>query len=234
MYWWWRLAPRQFAQGANLIAIGILGGTFDPVHRAHLGAATGVRQALALDRMVLLPAARPRLRGVPSATASQRLDMLRLATAELEGIEVDDREVHRPGITRTVDTLEALRDEPGWGLCEASVLFVLGMDAFSRFDQWSDYRRILELAHLLLVRRPGATVPDTGVCAELLERARATEPERLRRTSAGAAFVADLPAVDVSATEVRDRVAKGCDITDLVPPVVRDYIEREGLYTHAK
>lgn len=217
-----------------MIAIGILGGTFDPVHCAHLRAAVAARDTLKLDRMLLLPAAQPRLRDVPSATAAQRLAMLRLAVAGLDGIEVDEREIHRAGVTRTVDTLEAMRSEAGGGLREASVVFVLGMDAFSRFGQWSDHRRIMELAHLLVVRRPGWRAPDDGICGELLKHARFTDAESLKRPGAGTVFVADLPAMALSATEVRNRIAKGCDIEALVPSVVRDYIEREGLYIHAK
>ena len=216
-------------------ALGILGGTFDPVHCAHLRMAIEMREQLGLDRVDLMPAPYPRLRGTPSASPVQRLEMLRAAVADLDGLEVDGRELKRTGPTRTVETLEQLRSElPRTGPDDTpSLVFVMGMDAFSRFDLWSGYERILELAHLAVICRPGAPLPTSGVPAELLASLGDQSVDNVRARPAGSIFVQAIPELDISATAIRARVAAGRSIRYLVPDQVRELIEKYGIYRDA-
>ena len=214
-----------------MAAIGILGGTFDPVHYGHLHLATEMRGRLGLDEVRLMPAARPRLRDAPPvAGAAERLAMLRAAVAGLPGLEVDGRELGRTGPTRSVDTLgEMRRERPGASLC-----FLLGLDAFLRLDEWERWREIPALAHLAIARRTGASLPRNGPLARLLEERECRDPAALRRTPAGLVCVAEIPVLDVSASQVRRRLARGRDVRRLVPPAVLDRIEARGSYRPCK
>ena len=213
-----------------MAAVGILGGTFDPVHYGHLHLATEMRERLGLDEVRLMPAARPRLRAAPAAGAAERLAMLRAAVADLPGLQVDERELGRTGPTRTVDTLgEMRRERPCASLC-----FLLGLDAFLRLDEWERWREIPALAHLAIARRAGASLPRTGPLARFLAERECSDPAALRRAPAGLVCVAEVPVLDVSASQVRRRIARGRDVQRLVPPAVLDLIEAQGSYRPCK
>ena len=215
---------------APLETIGILGGTFDPVHCAHLRLALEMRAALGLDSVRLMPAPSPRLRRPPHASADVRMRLLEAAVADVPGLEADGRELSHAGPTVTADTLRAMRDElPGASLC-----LILGMDAISRLDDWIDFERIPGLAHIVVAERPGATAPPPdGRAACLLRGRRRDHPEVLRTAPAGfVVFVRDIPALDISATRVRSLRARGESIRFLVPDRVHDIIVKEDLYAH--
>ena len=213
-----------------MAAVGILGGTFDPVHYGHLALATAMRERLGLDTVRLMPAAAPRLRAVPVAGAAERVAMLRAAVAGIPGLVVDERELRRAGPTRTVDTLGEMRRE-----CpRASLCFLLGLDAFLRFEEWERWREIPTLAHLAVAWRAGVTLPRSGPLARLLEERGSSDPATLRRVPAGLVYVADLPVPDVSASQVRRLLAGGRSVCRLLPPAVLDLIERQGSYRLCK
>jgi nicotinate-nucleotide adenylyltransferase len=193
-----------------------------------------VREGLGLEFVALLPAPRPRLRGEPSASAEQRLALLRAAVDGIQGLAVDARELGHEGPTRTVDTLESIRKEPGLSLAQASVAFVMGMDAFSRFGQWHNHARIMALCHLVLIRRPGIPLPRDGVPGELLAAVKTDDPAVVKTQPAGRIIMLSVPDMDVSATLVRERIRTGRSIQFLVPDKVRDMIETQGIYTNAK
>ena len=209
-------------------AIGVLGGTFDPVHCAHVRLALEVRAALRLDSIRLIPAPDPRLREPPVASPEVRLRLLEAALSDVPGLEADGRELRRPGPTVTADTLQALREElPGVSLC-----LILGMDALSRLDAWIGYERIPALAHIVVVERPGAAAPPrNGTVARFLHARRRDDPEAIRTAPAGfVVHVRDVPVLDISATRVRSLRARGESIRFLVPDRVHDVIIREDLY----
>ena len=209
-------------------AIGVLGGTFDPVHCAHVRLALEVRAALRLDSVRLIPAPDPRLRDPPVASPEVRLRLLEAAVSDVAGLEADGRELLRPGPTVTADTLQALRQE----LPDASLCLILGMDALSRLDAWIGYERIPALAHIVVVERPGATAPpQNGAVARFLRARRRDDPEAIRTAPAGfVVHVRDVPVLDISATRVRSLRARGESIRFLVPDRVHDVIIREDLY----
>ena len=210
--------------------IGILGGTFDPVHCAHLRLALELRATLRLDSVRLMPAPSPRLRHAPEASADVRMRLLEAAVADIPGLEADGRELLRPGPTVTADTLQAMREE----LPAASLCLILGMDALSRLDAWIDFERIPALAHVVVAERPGvAPVPRDGAAADILRTRRCDDLGAIRTAPAGfVLFVRGVPTLDISATRVRSLRARGESIRFLVPDRVHDIIVKEDLYAH--
>ena len=200
--------------------IGLFGGTFDPIHNGHLRGALTAAEALGCQvRMVL--SARPPLRPPPTASVHHRWAMLKTACAAHCHLLPDDRETHRPGESYTVDTLAAMRsqwpDEPlGW---------IIGSDAFNEIRSWRNWRQVLDLAHLLVLPRPGAAM--TGSAKEIFERHRQIG---LREALAGGIQLLDSAMLPVCASEVRQRLAAGQDASDLLPEGVSAYIRRHGLY----
>ena len=214
---------------APVEAIGILGGTFDPVHCGHLRLALELRAALGLDSVRLMPAPNPRLRdAAPEAGAEVRMRLLEAALAGVAGLEADGRELSCIGPTVTADTLQTLREERP----DASLCLLLGMDAFSRLDAWIGAERIPDLAHVAVAGRPGVTAPPRdGAVARLLRERRPGDPDAVREARAGFVFfVHAVPVLDISATRVRSLRARGESIRFLVPDRVHDIIVEEGLY----
>ena len=196
--------------------IGILGGTFDPVHRGHLEIARIAMDEAALERVIFIPAGQPRLKsGDPSASPEQRLEMLRLAVSEIPGFDVSGMELRRSGPTLTVETLRELREELGDGV---ELYFILGLDALLRFDQWVEPERVVELARLLAVSRPGYSGFDwPGFYAR-------------NPYAEGRVDCLDSTAIDISASELRARIAAGASVSGLLPSAVEQYIRDNGLY----
>lgn len=202
--------------------IGLLGGTFDPVHFGHLRPAVEVRAALALDELRLLPCRVSPLRDEPAAPAEARLEMLRLAVADQDDLVVDPREFDRRPPSYTVDTLTELRRE----LPDARLHFIMGADAFSAFDQWQRHADILELAHLVVARRPSARrdIPS-GLAGRVTER-----PADLEDAAAGRVLLLTVTQLDISATGIRRLAASGGDLRYLMPEPARHYLEQNRLY----
>jgi nicotinate-nucleotide adenylyltransferase len=206
--------------------IGVLGGTFDPVHHGHLRFAVEAVESLRLRVLKLVPASAPPHRRTPAAPAADRLAMLRTAVAGTATLEVDGRELDRAGPSYTFDTLASLRqDHPDEPLC-----LCLGADAFRAFDTWHRWREIPGLAHLAVARRPGGRLPARGPVAALLTAARVETPEALRERRAGGIAVMDLPGLQVSATRIRALLAARRDPRWLLPDPVLAYILERGLY----
>jgi nicotinate-nucleotide adenylyltransferase len=214
-------------------AIGILGGTFDPIHYGHLRAATEVREALRLDEVRLIPANVPPHRAPPVASAEARLAMTVLGCAEFPGLVADDREILRPGPSYTVQTLQEMHDEhPGRPLA-----MIVGSDAFAGIAGWKRWEQLFTLAHFIIVDRP-----DKPLLLEALEpavriqceRRLTTDPMRLSRQLAGAIIRQPVTPQPISATELRAALAGGADarmrIRGLLPAAVLAYIERNQLY----
>lgn len=217
------------ARSRDTAAIGILGGTFDPVHCGHLRLALEVRAGLGLAEVRLMPAPNPRLRAPPVAGADLRVVMLERAVADCPDLRVDARELSRPGPTSTVETLESLRAEfPDRGLC-----LILGMDVFGRIDAWRRWPELFDLAHLVVARRPGHPDPAGGLPAELLAARRCRDFERLHVERAGHIVVIDVPGLDISASRIRELVARHAEIRFLVPDAVAALIKERGLYAES-
>ncbi len=206
--------------------IGILGGTFDPVHHGHLRLALEMLEGLALDEVRMIPARQPPHRGQPVASAEDRHAMLEAAVKATPGLLVDARESSREGPSYTVDTLESLRGE----FPECSLCLILGMDAFRELDSWRRWQSLPELSHIVIARRPGAPVPESGKPDQLLRERFTDNPTVLRETQAGRALVQDVPLLEITATRIRSLLAAGCNPRYLLPDSVLEVIHKRGLY----
>ena len=196
--------------------VGVFGGTFDPVHLGHLILAEEARCGLALDRLLLVPAAQPWRKSDRAVTpARHRLAMLRLAVADDPYFDVSTVEVERGGPTFTVETLAALRTELGPAV---DLVFILGEDALLDMPHWHDPEGILRLARLGVAARGGGPATDL------------TDLERRLPGVSSRVTVVPMPQVEISSTEVRRRVREGGSIRYLVPPPVQAYIAEHELY----
>jgi len=195
--------------------IGVLGGSFDPIHVGHLHIARQACARLELDRLVFVPAGQPPHKLDQALTdPEQRLEMVRLAVADEPRLVVSRIDVDRPGPSYSVDTVSLLQKE--WGV-RAQIYFLIGADLLADLTTWHQPRRLLELCQVVAVGRPGHKVDVAA----------------LNRRFAGAppvVLLEDVSPIDVSATEVRRRVAGGQSIEGLVPPAVAAYIQAHGLY----
>ena len=194
--------------------VGIFGGTFDPIHLGHLHIANGLREKLGLDQIIWVVAGKPpHKHGQIVSNDDDRIAMVRLALGDTPGDLVSRVEVDRPGPSYTADTLETLTDELGPARC----FFLMGEDSLRDFPTWRDPERILELAELGVVGRPGI---DTD-----LEHLTAALP-----ALAGRVHVAQIDELPYSSSEIRQRVANGLPIDDLTAEPVVQYIQDHGLY----
>jgi nicotinate-nucleotide adenylyltransferase len=191
------------------VRIGVFGGTFDPPHVGHLLLASDAREALRLDTLIFVPAAtQPFKVHTPSVASPQdRLEMVRLAVADDANYTVDDTEIKRKGLSFTVDTLEHLSAK----YPAAELFLLLGEDALAGVDQWRNVGRVRELATLAVMRRSGPEgTPAAAIAADV------------KTVSARC--------VDVSSTEIRERMRAGKSIKGFVPESVERFIEARGLY----
>ena len=208
--------------------IGLLGGTFDPIHVGHVETVLAAQRALALNPVLLVPARIPphRERG-PAASPFHRFAMAALAASDLDGVMASDEELETDGPSYTALTLERLAAH---GLEPRQIFFVTGADAFAEIESWYRYPSVLDLAHFVVVSRPGmpaTTLPDR--LPALTDRF--CEPTRTGTLPARPSVVlVDAPTPDVSSTAVRERLRIGRSISGLVPRLVEAHIRRHHLY----
>lgn len=197
--------------------IGLLGGTFDPIHIGHLIIAQEVRVRLDLDKIVFIPASHPWLKIDREITDAQhRLAMIKLAIASDSCFEVSTAELDRPGPTYTVDTVEALKAESN---PTDELYFIVGSDALADFPRWKEPERVVSLCQIVQVERPGSSNIDPAALKPLIPGVSSC----LRPV--------DVPQIDISSTAIRERVGMGYPIRYMVPPDVEAYIYEHGLYS---
>jgi nicotinate-nucleotide adenylyltransferase len=210
--------------------IGILGGTFDPLHNAHLELAAAARERLELDELRWIPAGIPPHRSPPEASAADRLEMVRLAIARKPGYILDDGEVRTGAPNYTVDTLARLRR----GLVpDARLVLLMGADQLLGLDRWKDWLRLFELAHIGVAQRPGYAL-DTSTMSAVLRAAITRNigtPDVLRREPAGRIVQFEMRPTQLSGSAVRERLRRGEDAADLLPAPVLAYIRSHRLYS---
>jgi nicotinate-nucleotide adenylyltransferase len=214
----------------RMSALGIFGGTFDPIHHGHLRLGIEARQRLGLGTIRLIPAGQPPHRARPGTPAEQRLAMVELATRGLEGFEVDAAEVLCAQPSYTVATLERLRAELGM---QRPLVLILGADAFLGLPGWHRWRELFNLAHIAVATRPGYVLADAlygGDLADECPQRLSQRPEVLHDAPAGSIVPFTIPSLDISATLIRQALAQGDDAHFLLPPLVLDYIQTHHLY----
>lgn len=196
--------------------VGIVGGTFDPIHYGHLAAAAGAHHELSLDRVLFMPNRQPpHKQGQAVTDAADRLAMVRLAVRSDPRFEVSTFELEQDGPSYTVRTVSALREaHPDW-----DIYFIAGADSLYDIRTWYQYERLLQLCHFVAVARPGYPPEHWDQLRRELGPDLADQITRL-----------DLPGVDLSASALRRRVREGAPITYLLPPEVEEYVKRHGLY----
>ena len=212
--------------------LGVFGGAFDPIHWGHLGLARELRAALRFSAVRFIPVGDPPHRAAPVATAAHRLAMVELAIAGYPDLQVDAREILRPGRSDTVPTLEELRsEEPSRPLA-----LIVGADAFLGLPTWHRWREVFALAHVVVVGRPGVTIEDAlpPALADEWSRRRCPDAAALGRTAAGSVLVQAVTAHPISASAIRAQLARGPDgvaaARGLLPAAVLAYIDRNQLY----
>ncbi len=220
---------KYVAKDAKMPSLVLMfGGTFDPIHHGHLRSALELTQVLPVKKVHLVPCQLPAHRGQPSATAAQRFAMLNLAIQHEPLLYSDDRELKRTGPSWSVDTLESLRQDYGE---EQPLAMLLGWDAFLGLPSWSRNERLLELAHLIVLARPGQMHEPAEAILQLLEKHELRVGENLNASPAGRILRLSLPsAFEVSATHIRRLLANNLSARYLLPDTVLDFIHQQKLY----
>jgi nicotinate-nucleotide adenylyltransferase len=196
--------------------VGIFGGTFDPIHLGHLAVARSIQSSLGLDNVVFVPAGQPWLKAdTPVSRVEDRVQMLRLALARRRALELSTIEADRPGPSYTVDTMETLQRQLG---SDADFFFLLGSDALMDIAKWKEPQRLIQLCQLVAFARPGFGLPT-------MEALEVAVPGISMRV-----VFAEVPQVNIRATDIRRRIAEGRSIQRLVPRAVERYILEHGLY----
>ncbi len=209
--------------------IGIMGGTFNPIHYGHLRIAQELADELNFDEVRFIPSANPPHKTQPSVSAQHRVAMVNLAISSNPKFKLDERELGRAGASYTYDTLQSLRDELGK---EISICLLMGSDAFMKFNTWHRWNELLELCHIVLVKRP-TEEPLRALAAELqtlLHNHYTEHHDDLIHTAAGHITMQAVTALDISATAIRAQFNLGKSTQYLMPDAVIDYIDKHRLY----
>jgi len=208
---------------------GIFGGTFNPIHLAHLQIAREAQRRCRLDRVLFLPAADPPHKPVAGEVSfADRLAMVQAAVAEDAGFVASDLENRRSGKSYSVETLEILRREaPG-----EQLFFIIGLDSFRDLPHWKDYARLFTLAHLVVISRPGIEQDPRSLLPVAIREQFCYDAasENLCHRSGNSVIFLTETRLDISSTQIRERLHRGESIAHLVPPAVADYISLHRLY----
>ncbi|KQB53739.1 nicotinate-nucleotide adenylyltransferase [Pseudomonas endophytica] len=222
------LSPAGNVRASDVLPrrIGVLGGTFDPVHIGHLRGALEVAEMMALDELRLTPNARPPHRDTPQVSALDRLAMVECAVAGVATLVVDPRELQRDKPSYTIDTLELMRAELA---ADDQLFLLLGWDAFCGLPMWHRWEELLQHCHILVLQRPDADSEPPDALRNLLAARSVSDPLALKGPGGQIAFVWQTP-LAVSATQIRQLLASGKSVRYLVPDAVLAYIDAHGLY----
>jgi nicotinate-nucleotide adenylyltransferase len=210
----------------NKQLIGLFGGTFDPIHRGHLQIAQELIDTLPLKAIHFIPNKSPTYRDKPEASADHRLAMAQIATAKNPQFIVNDIEMKRTGPTYTIDTITRIHQEtPDQPFC-----LILGNDAFSIMNTWHGWGKIPELVHLIIINRPGITLPNLPWMHDLLEKRNTDNIQNLSSQPGGYVFQHTIKPIAMSATKIRQQLNAGTDLSDQLTPEVISYIRQHHLY----
>ena len=208
--------------------IGILGGTFNPIHNGHLHLAGRLQQTLGFETVRFMPAAIPALKDMPKVSAEQRADMVKLAIINHPTFEIDTRELERAGPSYTIDSLISLRKELG---DKVSICWLIGSDAFAKLNTWHRWSELLNYCHFLVVNRPHSEQLNWNAEVEsLLESHETREVEAIKNSASGKILIQEIEALDISSTQIRQHIASKEDVGNVIPSNVINYIQEYHLY----
>jgi nicotinate-nucleotide adenylyltransferase len=202
----------------------VLGGLFDPVHKGHVDAARFALEFLSLQRLKMIPCHLPNHKAVPNTQAEHRLAMLALATASYPQIEVDTIELQRDRVSYTVDTLTELKKR------NSTLVFVLGVDSFNSLPEWHDWQKILDLSHLLVLSRQGATLADETLASVDIEHRQVETSEQMLASANGKIIHCENFDYDMASSEIRKKITRGDDVSAELDAKVVQYIKDNCLY----
>lgn len=208
-------------------ALGIFGGTFDPIHYGHLRPALEVLESLQLEEVRFIPCRVPVHRGQPQVTPEQRLALLRLVLADQPGLVADDQELRRATPSYMVDTLLALRAEVG---AQVALCLLIGSDAFQHLPTWWRWTELTDLAHIVVMQRPGSRPAWSEELESFVADKLTQQPQQLRQQTAGKILLHPVTQLDISATALRQRLAVGQAVRYLLPDIALAYIQDHRLY----
>ncbi len=208
-------------------AFVFMGGTFDPIHNGHLRTALELQQWMGVERVNLIPSKEPVHRSAPGRSAEQRLQMVDLAVQNESALHADAREVKSAKPSFSLHTLESLRYELGG---ERPICMIMGMDAYQTLPTWHEWERFVDLAHLIVVRRPGYDVPECDTLKKFTAKHETESVSKVLSTPAGFVLFHELTPLGISATQIRQTIARGLSPRYLFPDQVWQYIQDNRLY----
>lgn len=214
----------ESVRGCNTMRIGLLGGTFDPIHKGHIHLANAIKHAMELDEVRLIPSYQTVHREKPIATPEQRLTMTKLACEDLKDIVCDDCEYKRADQSYTIETIRTFKKHHP----NDQLYFIIGYDAFLTFTEWKGWQDILNNANLLVAKRPETKLANTSTNTLLNQRQE--NSEIIKRFSNGKISVLEIDALNISATDIRNKIKNNLDVSNILPISVYNFIKYEGIY----
>jgi len=207
--------------------IGILGGTFDPIHNGHIRLALEAKEQLSLDHVRLIPVNFPPHRSTPVASAVHRRTMIDLAINNEENLCVDSRELNSDEISYSINTLKSLRQE----FADDALCLILGRDAFNKIDSWKDWEELLDYAHIIVANRPGeSNAAGSQDLEQWVKQHHSSQLASLNEKPYGHIYFIDIPMVDISSSMIRQKHVQHETINQLLPASTLTYIEENHLY----
>ena len=209
--------------------IGLLGGTFNPIHFGHLRMAQELAESLHLEEVRFIPSATPPLKSLPKVSAEHRAHMVKLAITDNPLFRLDTRELSRTGASYTIDTLSSLRQELG---PDTSLILFMGTDAFRQLERWHRWGALLDYCHIALVQRPHST--NDALSPELqhyLSEHYTEHGNDLQQHASGFITMRQITALDISSTAIRARIEQGTSLRYLMPDSVIGYLREHSLYS---
>ncbi|WP_299180240.1 nicotinate-nucleotide adenylyltransferase [uncultured Neptuniibacter sp.] len=208
-------------------AFVFMGGTFDPIHNGHLRTALEIRQWMGVEQVCLIPSKTPVHRAEPGRTSEQRFEMVRLAVAGENELCADDREISSVKASYSLYTLQSLRQEMG---ADRPICMVMGMDSYQTLTQWYEWERFTDYAHLIVVKRPGYEQPKDQLLTQFTNQHKVECLAEVLSQPAGKVLFHELTPLGISATQIRETIARGESPRYLFPDAVWQYIQDNRLY----
>lgn len=207
--------------------IGILGGTFDPIHNGHIRLALEAKEQLSLDQVRLIPLNFPPHRSTPVASAIHRRTMIELAISDEENLCVDIRELDSDEISYSINTLKSLRQE----FADDALCLILGRDAFNKIDSWKDWEELLDYAHIIVANRPGESDKvETQDLEQWVKHHKSNQFASLKENLSGTIYFIEIPMLDISSSMIRQKTLQHETIDELLPSSTLTYIKDNHLY----